>query len=117
MLAPYSCLLVRETREALGLRLEGNVVIVDEGHNLGGLGLGGLMWWRRRWWWWLFLAGWPLAGWLWHVCMRMEGACGPDGCVPAEQRGRGAGARQGGKATGCRGCGPSAQSCFPCVGI
>ncbi len=36
VLAPYSCLLVRETREALGLRLEGNVIIVDEGHNLGG---------------------------------------------------------------------------------
>lgn len=32
---PCSCLLVKETREALGLRLEGNVVIVDEGHNLG----------------------------------------------------------------------------------
>ena len=41
ILAPYSCLLVRETREALGLRLEGNVVIVDEGHNLGG--------WAGRW--------------------------------------------------------------------
>lgn len=26
---------MKETREALGLRLEGNVVIVDEGHNLG----------------------------------------------------------------------------------
>ncbi|PRW20458.1 putative ATP-dependent RNA helicase DDX11 [Chlorella sorokiniana] len=36
ILAPYSCLLVKETREALGLRLEGNVVIVDEGHNLVG---------------------------------------------------------------------------------
>lgn len=35
VLAPYSCLLARETRQALGLRLEGNVVIVDEGHNLG----------------------------------------------------------------------------------
>jgi Rad3-related DNA helicase len=36
VLAPYSCLLVAETRAALGLRLEGNVIIVDEGHNLGG---------------------------------------------------------------------------------
>lgn len=32
--APYTALLHTETREALGLRLEGNVVIVDEAHNL-----------------------------------------------------------------------------------
>lgn len=35
VLAPYSALLVAETREALGLRVEGNVIIVDEAHNLG----------------------------------------------------------------------------------
>ena len=35
MLAPYSALLAAETREALGLRLEGSVLIVDEAHNLG----------------------------------------------------------------------------------
>ncbi len=35
-LAPYSSLLVAEAREAVGLALEGNVIIVDEGHNLGG---------------------------------------------------------------------------------
>lgn len=40
ILAPYSCLLVADTRRALGLRLEGNVVIVDEGHNLGGWRVG-----------------------------------------------------------------------------
>ncbi|PSC69979.1 putative ATP-dependent RNA helicase DDX11 [Micractinium conductrix] len=34
ILAPYSCLLAKETRESLGLRLEGNVLIIDEGHNL-----------------------------------------------------------------------------------
>ncbi len=40
VLAPYSCLLAKETRQALGLRLEGNVVVIDEGHNLGKLTTG-----------------------------------------------------------------------------
>ena len=31
---PYSMLLSRHTRETLGLKLEGCVVVVDEGHNL-----------------------------------------------------------------------------------
>lgn len=35
VLAPYSALLVKETREALGLKIEGNVLIIDEAHNLG----------------------------------------------------------------------------------
>ena len=35
ILAPYSTLLVEDTRQALGLRIEGNVIIIDEGHNLG----------------------------------------------------------------------------------
>jgi len=35
VLAPYSALLVADTRKALGLRVEGSVVIVDEAHNLG----------------------------------------------------------------------------------
>jgi chromosome transmission fidelity protein 1 len=35
VLAPYSALLVADTRRALGLRVEGSVVVVDEGHNLG----------------------------------------------------------------------------------
>jgi chromosome transmission fidelity protein 1 len=35
ILAPYSALLVEETRKALGLQLEGSVLIVDEAHNLG----------------------------------------------------------------------------------
>ena len=34
ILAPYSALLVEETREALGVRVEGNIIIVDEAHNL-----------------------------------------------------------------------------------
>lgn len=34
ILAPYSSLLVAETREALGLNLQDNVIIVDEAHNL-----------------------------------------------------------------------------------
>lgn len=39
VLAPYSSLLVESTREALGLRVERSVVIVDEGHNLGERGV------------------------------------------------------------------------------
>jgi len=35
ILAPYSALLVEDTRNALGLKVEGNVIIVDEAHNLG----------------------------------------------------------------------------------
>lgn len=35
ILAPYSTLLVEDTRQALGLKIEGNVIIVDEAHNLG----------------------------------------------------------------------------------
>jgi chromosome transmission fidelity protein 1 len=35
ILAPYSALLVEDTRKALGLKIEGNVIIVDEAHNLG----------------------------------------------------------------------------------
>lgn len=31
---PYTVLLSRETRAALGIRLEGAVVIVDEAHNI-----------------------------------------------------------------------------------
>eukprot|EP00884_Botryococcus_braunii_P018140 jgi/Botrbrau1/5009/Bobra.0396s0030.1 len=34
LLLPHSALLVQETREALGLKLEGSVVIVDEAHGL-----------------------------------------------------------------------------------
>ncbi|KAL6782475.1 XPD4 [Auxenochlorella protothecoides x Auxenochlorella symbiontica] len=34
ILAPYSALLLRETRDALGLQLKGNVFVVDEAHNL-----------------------------------------------------------------------------------
>lgn len=34
ILAPYSALLVEDTRKALGLKIEGNVIIVDEAHNL-----------------------------------------------------------------------------------
>jgi chromosome transmission fidelity protein 1 len=34
VLAPYSALLAEDTREALGLRLDGSVVVVDEAHNL-----------------------------------------------------------------------------------
>eukprot|EP00889_Picochlorum_renovo_P005460 jgi/Picre1/32490/NNA_007836.t1 len=34
ILAPYSSLLVAETREALGLNIRDNVIIVDEAHNL-----------------------------------------------------------------------------------
>jgi chromosome transmission fidelity protein 1 len=37
VLAPYSALLVAEARRSLGLRVEGSVVILDEGHNLGEL--------------------------------------------------------------------------------
>ena len=35
VLAPYASLLGAEAREALGLSVENNVVIVDEAHNLG----------------------------------------------------------------------------------
>ena len=35
ILAPYSALLVEDTRRALGLQVEGNVIIIDEAHNLG----------------------------------------------------------------------------------
>jgi chromosome transmission fidelity protein 1 len=35
ILAPYSALLVEDTRKALGLKVKGNVIIVDEAHNLG----------------------------------------------------------------------------------
>lgn len=31
---PYAALLSRETREAMGVRLEGAVVVVDEAHNI-----------------------------------------------------------------------------------
>ena len=31
---PYSTLLHRRTRETLGLRIKGNVIIIDEAHNL-----------------------------------------------------------------------------------
>lgn len=34
ILAPYSALLVQETRESLGLKIQGNIVIIDEAHNL-----------------------------------------------------------------------------------
>ncbi|BDA42655.1 ATP-dependent DNA helicase DDX11 [Coccomyxa sp. Obi] len=34
VLLPYPALLLQETRESLGVRLEGNVVVVDEAHNL-----------------------------------------------------------------------------------
>ena len=35
VLVPYSSLLVKETRESLGLQMKDNVVIIDEAHNLG----------------------------------------------------------------------------------
>jgi len=31
---PYNTLLHKSTRESCGIRLQGNVVIIDEGHNL-----------------------------------------------------------------------------------
>jgi len=31
---PYNTLLHKSTRESCGIRLRGNVVIIDEGHNL-----------------------------------------------------------------------------------
>ena len=37
VLAPYASLLGAEAREALGLSVEDNVVIIDEAHNLGRL--------------------------------------------------------------------------------
>lgn len=38
ILAPYSSLLVKETRDSLGLNVRGNIIVIDEAHNLGRLG-------------------------------------------------------------------------------
>ena len=34
MVLPYNILLHKSTREACGIKLDGNIVIVDEAHNL-----------------------------------------------------------------------------------
>lgn len=34
MVLPYNILLHKSTREACGIKLEGNVVVIDEAHNL-----------------------------------------------------------------------------------
>jgi len=34
VVAPYNILLLKESREAYGIKLEGNIVIIDEAHNL-----------------------------------------------------------------------------------